>query len=101
AVEMVDHLDRLDVDQRPGDLAISVRPREVVLSLEDEEKWVTMPDDRFYLSVVPYVEQPQDCVHHSMTTSQGELVTESVRVKVKDRTNDVVLLDEAVTTFEN
>lgn len=101
ATEMIDHLDRLGGDERPTDLMASVRPSEVVLSSGGEEKSLAIPDDKFYLSFAPYVDQTHDCFHHSLTTCQGELVTETVDVEITDTTNDTVLLDDTVTTFEN
>lgn len=101
ATEMIDHLDRLGGADRPTDLMASVRPGEVVLSSGSEEKSIAIPDDKFYLSFAPYVDQTHDCFHHSLTTCQGELIAESVEVKITDNTNDTVLLDDTVTTFEN
>lgn len=101
ATEMIDHLDRLGGAERPTDLMASVRPAEVVLSSGDEEKSLAIPDDKFYLSFAPYVDQTHDCFHHSLTTCQGELIAETVDVEITDTTNDTVLLDDTVTTFEN
>ena len=101
ATEMIDHLDRLGGDKRPTDLMASVRPSEVVLSAGGEEKTLELPDDKFYLSFAPYVDQTHECFNHSLTTCQGELISETVQVEITDTTNDTVLLDDAVATFEN
>ncbi|HEU0041444.1 MAG TPA: CueP family metal-binding protein [Jiangellaceae bacterium] len=100
-VEIIDHLDRLAVEERPADLMASVRPSEVVVSSGDEQFNLEIPDDRFYLSVAPYVDQTHDCFHHSLTTCKGELASEEVRVQVVDETSGKVLVDEMRTTFEN
>lgn len=60
-----------------------------------------MPEDRFYLSVAPYIDQTHECFHHSLTTCAGELASTGVHVQVVDETNDRVLLDQDRTTFEN
>lgn len=100
-VEIIDHLDRLAAEDRPADLMASVRPSEVVVSSGDEQFNLEIPDDRFYLSVAPYVDQTHDCFHHSLTTCKGELASEEVRVQVVDETSGKVLVDEMRTTFEN
>lgn len=100
-VEVIDHLDRLSPEERPDDLMASVRPGELLLSADEEEYSLDIPDDRFYLSVAPYAEQTHECFNHSLTTCMGELTGEDVKVQITDDTNDEVLVDETRTTFEN
>lgn len=101
AVDLINHLDRLGGTDRPTDLMASVRPGELVLSSGNQEKTVEIPDDRFYLSLAPYVAQTHECFHHSLTTCQGELTSQTVQVEVQDRTNKTVLVDDTLTTFDN
>lgn len=100
AAQIIDHLDRLGGDDRPDDLMASVRPDELLLSDDESEVALPMPDDRFYLSVAPYVAQTHDCFFHSLTTCQGELTGEDIQVTIIDSAGEV-LVDEQVTTFEN
>ena len=101
AVEIIDRLDRLGGADRPTELMASVRPDELVLSDEGGELTLDLPEDRFYLSLAPYVERTHECVNHSLTTCQGELAAEEVQVTViEDETGDV-LVDESLTTFDN
>lgn len=100
-VGIIDHLDRLDLEERPADLMASVRPGELLISSEDEEVRLGIPDDLFYLSVAPYADRTHDCYYHSLTTCTGELGSEQVQVRVVDYTNDEVLVDEVRTTFDN
>lgn len=98
---VIDELDRLALDERPSDLMASVRPDELVVTTEQDEVVLDVPDDRFYLSVAPYVDQTHECFYHSLTTCKGELAAEEIEVQVVDETNDEVLVDETMTTFEN
>ncbi|GAB2676953.1 CueP family metal-binding protein [Thalassiella azotivora] len=100
AAEVVDHLERLSGPDRPSDLMASVRPDELLLSDAEDEVSLPMPDDRFYVSVAPYVDGTHDCFFHSLTTCQGEMVEEDVRVVVTS-TEGEVLLDEQRTTVGN
>lgn len=99
-VEVIDHLDRLGGEDRPDDLMASVRPDEVVVASAEQETSLQVPEDKFYLSVAPYVDRTHECFYHSLTTCQGELVAEDVDVEIVD-TEGNVLVDEARTTFEN
>ena len=100
-VEIIDQLDRLGGADRPTDLMASVRPGALVLSSGGDEVSLAIPEDRFYLSVAPYVDRTHDCFHHSLTTCTGELAMTDVRVQIVDETNDRVLVDETRTTFPN
>jgi hypothetical protein len=99
-VEIVDHLDRLGGDDRPADLMASVRPGELLLSDDEGELALDLPEDRFYLSVAPYVSDTHECFNHSLTTCTGELAGEPVEVSVVDASGQV-LVDEQTTTFDN
>lgn len=100
-VEIIDHLDRLGDTERPEDMMASVRSGELIVSAGSEEFSLGIPEDRFYLSVAPYVDQTHDCFHHSLTTCKGELASTEMQVQIVDETNDQVLVDETRTTFEN
>ncbi len=101
AVELIDHLDRLGGSDRPTELMASVRPDELVLSSGGQESTLAIPEDQFYLSLAPYVDQTHECFHHSLTTCQGELAAKDVQVEVRDDTNDTVLVEDTLTTFDN
>lgn len=100
-VEIIDHLDRLAVADRPQELMASVRPDRLVLTDGGEEYELDIRPDRFYLSVAPYVDQTHDCFHHSLTTCTGELASVDIEVEVVDETTGEVLVDETRTTFDN
>src|SRR5690625_5260814 len=98
--EIIDHLDRLGGADRPTDLMASIRPDELVFSDGQQELAMDMPQDRFYLSVAPYVDQTHECIYHSLTTCQGELTDQNLDVRVVSD-DGAVLLEEEMTTFAN
>ena len=100
AVQIIDELDRLPVAQRPSDLMASVQADELVVSADDGEVTLDIPDDRFYVSVAPYATDTHDCYYHSLTTCMGELGGEDVDVTVTDDSGEV-LVDEQMATFDN
>lgn len=99
--EVIDRLDRVPVGARDADLVASVRPGELLLSEPGGPSAVLpLPEDEFYLSVAPYVDQSHECYFHSLTTCTGELGGRAVRVQVT-AADGSVLVDEAATTFDN
>ena len=101
ATQIVDHLDRLSLTDRPTDLMASVRPDELLLTDGTQELTLDLPEDRYYLSVAPYVDRTHDCFHHSLTTCTGELADEAVDVRIVDDATGEVLVEEQVTTWDN
>lgn len=71
AVEIIDHLDRQKVTERPTDLIASVRADELLLSSGDQEVVVDLPDNQTYVSIAPYLTSTHDCFYHSLTTCRG------------------------------
>ena len=101
AVEIIDHLDRQKVTERPTDLIASVRADELLLSSGDQDVVVDLPDNQTYVSIAPYLTSTHDCFYHSLTTCQGELSNEDIQVTITDEATGEVLVDEATTTFDN
>ena len=101
AVEIIDHLDRQKVTERPTDLIASVRNDELLLSSDDQEVVVDLPDNQTYVSIAPYLTSTHDCFYHSLTTCLGELDNEDIQVTITDEATGEVLVDEATTTFDN
>lgn len=99
--ELVDHLDRMAVADRPGGLMASVRVDELLVSAGEEEAALALPEDAFYLSFAPYVAHTHECFYHSLTTCQGELSGEDLTVSIVDAASGEVLVDETATTFDN
>ncbi len=101
--QIVDRLDRVPVEERRTDLRASVRPGELLLSRAGAEETtaVELPDDLFYLSVAPYVEQTHECFFHSLTTCRGELGGKQVHVNITERDTGRVLVDTVTQTFDN
>lgn len=101
AVEIIDHLDRQKVTERPTDLIASVRTDELLLSSDDQEVVVDLLDNQTYVSIAPYLTSTHDCFYHSLTTCLGELSNEDIQVTITDEATGEVLVDEATTTFDN
>ncbi len=99
--EVVDTLEAMPIDQRPADLMASVQPTELLLTSGDMEAALPLPDDAYYLSVAPYVDQTHPCAMHSLTTCRGELGGQDVTVEVLDDATGEILVDGIRTAADN
>lgn len=100
--EVVEELERLPLAERPTDFVASVETEAVVMIDEDgNESSVPLPEDEFYLSVAPYVNQTHECFFHSLTTCVGEMRDEELEVTVVEEATGEVLVDKTVQTHDN
>lgn len=87
-------------EDRTSGPAGSVRYDHVLLVTDDQEVAMPIPEDRFYLSVAPYVNRTHECYYHNLATCQGELAGETVHVTVTDEAGQT-LVDEDTTLHDN
>jgi hypothetical protein len=97
--EIVQAIDS-SLDARPLDFAASVRGSQLVLATDQQETTLTLPGDKFYLSLAPYQTRTHECYNHSLATCRGELADADVTVKFIDDQGKVVV-DEQTTTYAN
>lgn len=102
ARDVIDTLDALPLDDRPGEFMASIRPDELVITSADGTEGVLpMPEDEFYVSLAPYVNTTHDCYYHSLTTCTGELGNSTIDVLVTDVDTGDVLIEESTTVNPN
>ncbi|QZY50602.1 CueP family metal-binding protein [Leucobacter tenebrionis] len=102
AREIIERLDTMPVAERPAGLIASVQPDTLLLTDTAENETVfEMPEDEFYVSFAPYVDQTHDCYFHSLTTCLGELSGEDIEITVTDEADGSVILDESRQTYDN
>lgn len=99
ARQIIDKLDASEDDRANGPIG-SVRSHELLISDQQGTESMPMPDDQFYLSIAPYLNQTHDCFNHNLATCRGELANKQIHVLLTDATG-TTLLDQDVTTFAN
>jgi len=101
-VHLIDALDATPVAARPAGLMASVRPGELQLTAPDgRAAALSLPADRFYLSIAPYVNGTHECHFHSLTTCRGELSGAEFDVTVRNAATGEVLVDGPRAAFDN
>ena len=66
----------------------------------EETHFVDMPEDEFYLSVAPYINETHVCGYHSATGCRGELKQEEFFLEFVD-SNGTVIISEKMTSMSN
>lgn len=102
ARQIIDLLDSMPTAERPDDLVVSIRPDDLIVTdAAQHEVTLPMPDEQFYVSIAPYVDETHECYFHSLTTCAGEIKNADVHMLVTDSTSGEILIDETRTTFDN
>ncbi|NGP46660.1 hypothetical protein G4V62_17540 [Bacillaceae bacterium SIJ1] len=79
----------------------SITSEHLIVTEDNEDQTVyTLPEDEFFVSIAPYVNQTHPCTDHSLTGCQGEMVEESFAVYIEDQDGNVVV-DEQMKTLAN
>lgn len=91
--EVIAALEASSEDRTSGP-AGSVRYDHVLLVTDDQEVAMPIPEDRFYLSVAPYVNRTHECYYHNLATCQGELAGEIVHVTVTDEAGQTLVNED-------
>ena len=78
----------------------SITSHELIVT-DSEENQVTyeLPEDEFFVSIAPFINQTHPCDNHSLTGCQGEMVNEEFDVYIEDSKGNVVI-DQTMTTYE-
>lgn len=72
----------------------------IVTDSENKQVTYDLPEDEFFVSIAPFINQTHPCDIHSLTGCQGEMVNEEFDVYVEDSKGNVVI-DQTMTTYEN
>ncbi|RPF53461.1 CueP family metal-binding protein [Aquisalibacillus elongatus] len=67
---------------------------------DGNEQVYDLPEDEFFVSIAPYVNQTHPCANHSLTGCQGEMAEETFDVYIEDQDGNV-MVDEEVEAFKN
>ena len=72
----------------------------MVVEKDNKEVNYDLPDDEFYVSIAPFINETHPCMFHSLTGCQGELVNTPLDVYIED-TDGNVLIGDIIESFDN
>lgn len=79
----------------------SITSKELIVDEgNNEQKVYELPDEEFFVSIAPFINETHPCEIHSLTGCQGELVEEDFDVQITDSSGEVIL-DETKKTEAN
>lgn len=83
------------------DVTASITSHELIVTdNNNKETSYDLPDEEFFVSITPFVEETHPCAIHSLTGCQGELVDKEFDVFIQDEDGNVIV-DETMTSLAN
>ncbi len=97
-VQMVEKLEAKTID--PNNYNASITATQLSIYTSVKTYTFDVPDDLFYLSIAPYINQTHPCGTHSLVTCRGELKNTTFYVLIKDDLDNIIV-DQVVTSENN
>ena len=72
----------------------------IVTDKDDEQITYDLPEDEFFVSIAPFINETHPCDNHSLTGCQGELVDQDFDIYIENTDGNVVL-DETMNSEAN
>ncbi|MCF3942277.1 CueP family metal-binding protein [Oceanobacillus alkalisoli] len=72
----------------------------IVTDAEENQLIYDLPEDEFFVSIAPFINQTHPCDIHSLTGCQGEMVNEEFDVYIED-SNGNVIIDQTMKSEAN
>ncbi|KAB8138026.1 hypothetical protein F9U64_06775 [Gracilibacillus oryzae] len=95
--ELVSSYSALNVE----DVSASITSTELIVT-ESDKRQVSykLPEEEFFVSIAPFINNTHPCTNHSLTGCQGELVEQPFDVYIEDKEGNVIV-NETITSFKN
>ncbi len=93
----------LVMDQTTYDLTqinAGINGKELIITDEVGEHRFALPNDLFYLSFAPYINETHPCANHNLVTCRGELPNQTFDVTITTL-DGMVIVNESLTSFDN
>jgi hypothetical protein len=83
------------------DASASITSRQLIVTGSDDKKMTyELPENDFFVSIAPYVNETHPCATHSLTGCRGEMMNEEFTISIVDTDGNSVL-DQTVKSQAN
>ncbi|TXL63609.1 hypothetical protein FHP05_10500 [Cerasibacillus terrae] len=83
------------------DESASITSTQLIVTDDKEKETVyELPEDEFFVSIAPFVNETHPCTNHSLTGCQGEMINQDFDIYIEDTEGNIVL-DETKQSLEN
>lgn len=76
---------------------LSVYDNELIVIMDEKRVSVDMPEDEFYVSVAPYIDNTHECLYHNATGCRGELKNTEFFVEFIDSDGNVIISENMMS----
>jgi len=83
-------IDQLENQEQADAIQASITHQEVIVYANNQTYNIALPEDMFYISFAPYIQNTHPCYTHSLTGCQGELVNQMIDIDIYDDTGNLL-----------
>ena len=84
-----------------GEDTASITATELIVTDKDNKESVyELPEDEFFVSIAPFIDETHPCKDHSLTGCQGEMVDQDIGIQIEDEDGKLIV-DETANTGAN
>src|SRR5699024_5715029 len=70
----------------------SITSKELIVTEKDDSESVyPLPENEFFVSIAPFINETHPCTNHSLTSCQGELVNKDFDIFIEDMDGHVII----------
>lgn len=96
--EVVNNLDqRID---EPTNVGARITGDKLFLYDNEKEYNLALPTDSFFVSIAPYINEVHPCTIHNLITCRGEIFNQTMKVRIVDENNQIII-DKEIETQDN
>jgi hypothetical protein len=99
--ENKEHIKELVSDYSLGKIkneSASITSQHLIVKKSDgKEVTYDLPEEEFFVSIAPYMNETHPCTNHSLTGCQGELAEETFNVTIEDKDGNVIVDEEVIS----
>jgi len=88
------------INDHNGEVATITGTALTITQSDGQEEVYQLPEDEFFVSIAPFLDNTHPCTYHSLTGCQGEMIEQELNVYVEDQDGQVVI-DQKMTTLAN
>lgn len=82
------------------DVTTSITSHELIVTDDRTERKYDLPEEDFFVSIAPFINETHPCAIHSLTGCQGELVENEFNVYIEDDEGSVIV-NKTMTSLDN
>lgn len=81
----------------PSNIGARITGDKLFLYDNDKEYSLNLPEDLFFVSIAPYINEVHPCTIHNLVSCRGEIFNQTMNIRIVDENNQIIFDEEKAT----